>query len=781
MADTGFIVHRTYLYQDNKPQLVFLGRLNQGQTFAIIINTEQPCFYIRQSQSVLIDIPTQDTEYKTIDGEPVKKCSFPNTQEYDKQVNHLKAMGIRLYESDIAFHDSFLMDKGIKGQISIEGTWIKGDRVDRIYRNPEIKRQEEWPQLSYLVFDIETNPYEDEIWAFSAVLQGPSESKEGVWDSRDLGGEKELLTHFRSLVQEWDPDIITGWNIIDFDLPYVFKRMKKLGVTSDWGRSKEPARYFPSEGKQGPSYQIPGRQVLDGLRAVRSGPDQFDDYKLETVAQAVLGRGKEIEEAGTDKLKKLIDLRTNRKEDFLSYCLEDSRLVRDILEKTGLMALTIRRAALTGISITKAWTSIQAFEFLYGVELHKRAYVLPDYGVDTLPTGDALGGAIITPKAGLYRNVLTFDFKSLYPSIIRSFNIDPLSYLPPYRYPETFPAHKREEFIETPGGQLFSREPAILPEVLTKFHNYREKAKQNEDNIASFVYKIIQNSIYGCLGSPGCRLAGNDLAGAITGFGHYLLNWCKQWFLDQGHPVIYGDTDSVFVHIPEELSPQELYSKGQLLTRQINTDLNIHVKEKFNVQSVLDLEFETIFAHFFLPTLRHSLDLTQGRAKGYAGLPWRKNNDQWNKGKLIIKGMEAVRRDWTRLAKDMQLELLDLLFTEQKQESFASYLKALVKDLKEGLKDEQCQYTKMLRKPVAAYTKSRPPHVQAAALLPPQKQQGLIRYCITTEGPQPVGMGQIDYNHYIEKQLIPIAESIEGVLSFKITPFLDSTGQLDLF
>jgi len=780
MADIGFIVHRTYFYQNNQVYLAFIGRLQQGETFALLETREKPGFYLRASSAALTEMETITTDLKTLDGERVNRAEFSSLSDRDKQARALKGQGIRLYESDIGFHDSFLQHKGIRGQVAITGPWSPGQKVDRVYKNPQIEAAQDWPRLTYMAFDLETDPYGEEIWAFSALLKGDGVSQEGVWDSRDLGGERGLLEQFRTIMTLWDPDIITGWNIIDFDLPKLFLRMEKQGVPLDWGRSKEKARFFPGEGKMTPSYQIPGRQVVDALRAVRSGPETYEDYKLETVAQSVLGRGKEVSQSGEEKLAQLIQLRETRKESFLSYCLEDSRLVRDILEKTGLMELTIRRAALTGISLSKAWTSIQAFESLYSTELHKKGRVLPDYGVDGLPVGDSLGGAILSPKAGFYRNVLTFDFKSLYPTIIRTFNIDPLSFIPPAEYPKVFPLHQRSDFIETPGGQLFRRERAILPEVLTRFHQFREEAKEKGDSTASFVYKIIQNSIYGCLGSPQCRLAASDLAGAITGFGHYLLNWCRRWFQQEGFQVIYGDTDSVFVHAQENLTPEELHQLGNQLAARINGELTQHIKETYQVNSELELEFETIFARFFLPTLRHGEDLSVGRAKGYAGRPWVKEKS-WKHGAMIIKGMEAVRRDWTRLARDFQIELLSLLFDDQPQSAFSQVIKELLLKLNQGELDHKCLYTKMLRKPVQDYTHNKPPHVQAAEHLPSKAQRGLIRYQITQDGPRPEGMGRLNYEHYVEKQLLPIAESIEGVLDFKISPFLDQTGQMDLF
>src|SRR5690606_6006265 len=131
-----------------------------------------------------------------------------------------------------------------------------------------------------------------------------------------------------------------------------------------------------------------------------------------------------------------------------------------------------------------------------------------------------------------------FDFKSLYPSVIRTFNIDPLSYVEKPR-PD-------EDLIETPGGK-FRRAPAILPRLLDELFPRREAAKKAGDDVASNAIKILMNSFYGVLGTPACRFHNPALANSITGMGREILLWSKRWFESKSFTVLYGDTDSLFV------------------------------------------------------------------------------------------------------------------------------------------------------------------------------------------------------------------------------------------
>src|SRR5690242_3133583 len=183
--------------------------------------------------------------------------------------------------------------------------------------------------------------------------------------------------------------------------------------------------------------------------------------------------------------------------------------------------------------------SIASFDFVYLTELEKRGIVAP-----TVRSGDSSvyaaqqGGHVLEPDTGLHRNVWVFDFKSLYPSIIRTFNIDPLTYV-------AQPA-PGENLIVTPGG-AFRREPGILPGLLDELFPRREAAREAGDNVASNAIKILMNSFYGVLGTSACRFYNPALANSITGTGKEILLWSKRWFEQAGFEVLYGDTDSLFV------------------------------------------------------------------------------------------------------------------------------------------------------------------------------------------------------------------------------------------
>jgi DNA polymerase-2 len=687
----------------------------------------------------------------------------------------------------------------IHGSISITGDFQTGKKVDRMYMNPEIHACDYFPDLVVLSIDIETgtkgeiravglsgrNPYRNITLNKVLLLVQPDmkdvaecrlNEQESGFALEQYSNEELLLTRFAEEITVFDPDIITGWNVIDFDFNVIAGRFRHYHLPMALGRSSRVGRFFTNTGQRKNTIIIPGRQVIDTMWLVRFSPDRYPDYKLETVSRILLEEGKEITEDGSEKVTVLDSLYRDNPGAFASYCLQDAVLVVKILEKTGLMELTIKRALLTGVSLEHSWTSIRTFENLYMEKLYSRGTVAPSRNVDARPVRGAAGGLILAPRSELFENVFVFDFKSLYPSIIRTFNIDPASFI--LEDTETGENENFRLYIKAPNGACFSRTRGILPAIVDHFFAGREQAKKDGDLIASYVYKILMNSFYGVLGTPGCRFASDLFAGAITEFGRKLLLWCSTFLSRKGYQVIYGDTDSLFVKAGKagtsgQVSFEHLYREGQECAGMVNRELAHYVENTYRVESRLELEFEKIYELLFIPPVRTDRDhKSQGRTKGYAGYILTGEKDREPESLLDIKGMEAVRSDWTALAKDFQTRLFILVFTRTPQEEIARYICRVKHDLLDGKCDHLLLYTKNIRRPVDSYTKTKPPQVKVAEKLGWKHERGKVSYYMTVNGPEPDSQltSPIDYNHYIEKQLKPIAYSMEKILP----PDLDS-------
>jgi len=264
------------------------------------------------------------------------------------------------------------------------------------------------------------------------------------------------------------------------------------------------------------------------------------------------------------------------------------------------------------------------------------------------------------------------------------------------------------------------------------------------------------NSFYGVLGSQGCRFYDPRVAGSITRIGHWVLNFSRKFIEKIGFQVIYGDTDSLFVHIGEG-DQKTVQETGHELSESLNRYLK-ELERQFKVESCLDIEFEKNFVRFFMPTIR-------GRDAG--------SKKRW--------------RDWTELAKEFQADLFDLVFLEYDTSDLKDNLAELVQSrqnrLYAGELDHKLVYRKGISKRLEDYTKTVPPHVRAARML--DKLDGrIVYYVMTTAGPEPVqkrsGTG-FDYNHYSEKQLAPVADMVLRVFDMDFRSLTTNQNQLNLF
>ena len=215
--------------------------------------------------------------------------------------------------------------------------------------------------------------------------------------------------------------------------------------------------------------------------------------------------------------------------------------------------------------------------------------------------------------------------------------------------------------------------------------------------------------------------------------------------------------------------------RGRELSEWINGQLTEHLRCEFDVPSQLDFEFEKLYRQFFLPPLRGSSD--RARAKGYAGRKIDNSGD--GREELEIVGMEAVRRDWTDLAHELQRDLLERLFREEPANEIEGAVTEWIRSVRCGEKDADLVYRKGLRRTLESYASSPPPHVFAARLMP--EPTSVIRYIMTTAGPQPIGLvtAPPDYDHYVQKQIRPIVATVGQVCDIDVEGAV--TGVCDLF
>ncbi|MEK6898641.1 MAG: DNA polymerase II [Nanoarchaeota archaeon] len=769
----GYIVSASNTTDESSTQVQLFGKLENNESFVILQKLE-PYFFIKESDAkknkpYLSKFITSETSDKNFHGEKVIKISHSSQQELNKLQNFLAEKDIETYEADIKPQQRLLIDKNILGSLEISGEYEKGDRVNRIYNNPKISPSNFTPELKVISIDIESDKKLDNL--FCIGLYGKKEKITLMITNKKIPNviacksERECLEKFKEKILELDPDIITGWNVIDFDFQFLKRKFEEHQLEFDIGRDNKELRLrIESNFFRSSTVIISGRQVLDGLNLIKDpfiqeAPSirnaKFDSWALEDVSQSILGKGKLIK--GKQRHDEITSLYEKDQAKLAEYNLIDCQLAYEILEKSKTLELAIERSQLTGITLDKLTASIIAFDSLYIREARARGLVSPTTHFKHKEER-IKGGYVMESNPGIYSNVIVLDFKSLYPSIIKTFNIDPASF-----------TNEKTNTIESPNGAHFKNQDGILPEIINKLHQAREKAKKEKRELASYAIKIIMNSFFGVLASPNCRYFSLDIANAITHFGQFIIKLTAEQVRKENLQVIYSDTDSVFIATDENKKNAELLTKG--LPEKINKFYDKYIEKNYKRHSFLELEFKKHYLSFIIPRTR---DLEKGSKKRYAGLV--ENN---GKEEIEITGLEAIRGDWTEAARDFQKELLDKVFHKEEVKTF---IKSYVKKILNGDLDKKLIYSKSIRKDLKEYTKTTPPHVKAARQLE-KLDSTLIQYYITTKGPEPIQKlkSPLDYKHYIDKQIAPIANTILAFFNTNFEDLIKDSKQKKLF
>lgn len=775
----GFIVYSDYETKENKTEILLYGRLENGQSF-VVIKDFFPYFFVREKDLIKIkeiikehNVKVEKALDKNFKEENVVKLVFSDYEKQNKFLKEVQELKIESYEADLKPNTRFLIDNDIYRVIEIESDFkiSQEQKVDRVFINPEIKPASEKIKLKILVLDCEFSE-KGELLCIGLYSKNYKKSflisEKKVENAVSCRNVIECLEKFKKELIDFDPDIISGWNVIDFDFLYLKELFKKNKIEFDIGRNNKEAKLkieknFFKKSK----IDVPGRIVLDGLNMfkdpfIQEAPSiksiKTNSYSLEDVSQSVLGKGKLIK--SKKRCKEIEELYEKNPSKLIEYNMLDCILVYEILEKTKMIDLFIERSELTGMQIDKVNASIASFDSLYIREARKRKLVSPT--TKYINKEEKIkGGFVLSPKPGLYKNVLVLDFKSLYPSIIRTFNIDPASFI----------EKKEKDCIVSPNNAFFKNQEGILPMILERLHQAREKAKKEKREFSSYAIKIIMNSFFGVLASPNCRYFDLRIANAITHFGQEIIKLTTKKIEEKGLEVIYGDTDSIFINT--KLEKKEAEELGFKIQKEINSFYEEYIQKNYKRKSYLEIEFEKLYTSFLMTSLR-SKEEERGAKKRYAGLI-----EKDEKEILEIVGLEAIRGDWTDAAKEFQKELLLKIF---KNEEISNFIKNFIKKLKNSELDEKLVYKKSIRKDLDEYTKTTPPHVKAARQLD-ELDTNVIEYYITTEGPEPIQKlkHKIDYEHYIEKQIKPIAKTILETLSIPIEKVFGETSQKKLF
>ncbi|MCD6477710.1 MAG: DNA polymerase elongation subunit [Candidatus Aenigmarchaeota archaeon] len=800
------ILDADYTMLNNFPVIRIFGKTKTGKTYCVFVKDFLPYFYVNTKDESGLKESLEEFGSEIVKIEKVKRY-LPFGYQKDKTevfkiTNRIpsKVPTIRekvngdVYEADILFRYRFFADMGIKGMgwIDVNGNFVN---TNTVYcgglEAKEIKPIDidENVPLRILSLDIETETPTDHIpepktdgiimisLAFSEKYKNQDTMvliskhiKNGERNIVCTDNEKEMLEKLREIIIEYDPDVITGYNIQNFDIPFILGRMDILGVKKDIGRVKNKPVYSSTYGMK-TTTNITGRIIFDSYLVVRKD-FSLKTYTLDNVAKNLLNmrkidiKYKDFDKYWNGNLEKVREL--------IEYSRKDAVLALELMERKNLMDKYIALSRVSGVLLQDVLDGGEAvrIENILLSEFKKRDVLFPmkpeneevKKRMNERKDKEFKGGFVMEPKVGLHTDgcILVLDFKSLYPSIIRTYNICPTTIL--------IEDDKEVEYNQAPNGAKFvkrSVREGIVPNVLERLIDqravvkkdmYREKDpdKKRILNAKQYALKIMANAFYGYMGYLRARVYMLDIATAITSFGRSIIQSTRKRIIDKGFEVIYGDTDSVFVKT-NTTDLEKAYEIGNKITNEIK------------LPGKLVLEFEKIFRSFLILT-----------KKRYAGWAFEKTNGEWT-DKIEMKGIETVRRDWPDLITETMNTVLNIILKEGDVKKAISYVQKEVDNLNTGNVDlRKLAVTKSITKNIDKYD-GMLPHIELAKKIrkrDPSKSPSpgtRISFVIVkgnqmlskrAEDPEYIKEHnlKIDSDYYINNQLIPPLERIFHII-----------------
>ncbi len=790
-----------YIMLNDKPVVRIFGKTASGETVCAFYEGYMPYFYAR-GKGVLdllknepLVVRTEGVRRKFVfdndEAKEVIKITLRNPAKTPELREKLRMNGVKPYEADILFKYRFMNDVGLGGlgwvgvaENNISTNTVKVRRVIKADKLTSIKRDED-ALLKYLALDIECVPItpgavpearKDPIILISLVFNQEYKGKKSLVLStrRDqyvmgFDDEKAMLEELIKIINDYDPDVITGYNINSFDFPYILERMKQNNVRPVFGRCNQ--KYVVAR-KVGMRYRvsITGRIMVDSFEIVKK--DFFlQRYGLDFVAETLLKEKKEdVKHSEIEKLWKG-DQEGFRK--LISYSRKDSVLAMDLVLKLNLVDKYIALSKVSGTLLQDTLDSGETarIENFLLREFDKEGYVFP-----CKPDGAEIskrekervvglkGGFVLEPEKKLHSNVAVLDFASMYPSIIQTFNICPTTIVR---------NGGSADVIKTPSGARFlpkETRKGIIPKIVEELMKNRRRTKKKLERCTDpgkrsaldaeqWALKIMANAFYGYFGYSRARIYDLDIANAITTCGRETIKKTANTIeKDFGYRVIYGDTDSVFVKMPEE-DMKKIYDIANDISTKITKQL----------PGIMELEFEKVFKRF--------LPLTKKRYVAWRFIPVEKEGRiEWEEG-MEMKGIETVRRDWCGLVSDTMKEIIEMILKKDDAKGAVNYFRDVVISLVKGnIPIQKLVIRKTMTKSPGSYVGVQP-HIELVKKLQarnPAEAPGIgdrIGYVIvkgtqllSKRAEDPVyimekGL-QIDSHYYIENQLLPPLERI---------------------
>ena len=630
---------------EGRPYIELFGKTRERKSILIAVYDFNPYFYIvdptpAAEEGLKKDEQVRGLEHRTLEykGEShdTLKISLSGPWQMPSYRNRLSSR-FKVLAGDIQYHDRFIYDNDMGSCIRVTGEEIDLDyTTDLKIRMESFENIESFdPGLKFLSFDIENSIEHQTIYCICTKVEeaGEFSTPEPIY-----GTEKEIIKRFAELIEEIDPDVITGYNIENYDIRKIEERAQanKMKDALPWGRDRGQPKIFSER-----FFRVKGRLIVDAWWAAKKElrPKQ---ETLNAVSQLVLGE----EKLDVDP-KHMDDEWANNRDRVIEYCIQDAALALKILLKVGTVRKGLDLAAVSKLPVEDVLVSGTStlVDSLLIREADRNNVGVPMNG-RRLARGEEQieGGYVHTMNPGLYHWVCVLDFKSMYPSLIIANNI-------------CFTTLSKDGEIVAPSGARYispERKKGLLPSILSDLMNQRDSIKKRMKSSADAyehayldglqaAVKVVMNTFYGVFASSFYRFTDKSIGASITSFARANIKGIIDQLESEGVPVIYGDTDSVFV-----LSPYHTLKEA--------VEFGTKQADRFS-KGAKTLEFEKLVEPLF----------SHGVKKRYVGrIVWPERQDE-----LLVRGYEIRRSDSFDLQSRMLMQLFENILDEKKDDALA--------------------------------------------------------------------------------------------------------------
>ncbi|RQD82054.1 MAG: DNA polymerase [Methanocalculus sp. MSAO_Arc2] len=681
MSDLAIAVNQVeYSNAPGGPLIHIFGRKRDGTAVSVEVTGFRPYFYVPVEEGMSEHHPdaieVSDIRLKTIKGEEVVRL-------YTQRPGDVRDLRDRYhhFEADIPFATRFMIDCNVTGGVLVPETTVHYTAITpaeveapaRVcFLDIECDDRDGFPEPEkQAIFCISC--YDSFDSRYTTFLLGSPDAETSIDQERRNGGyangcfsegmhticsyddERSMLTAFISYIKEADPDIISGWNVLEFDMPYIMKRLGVLGVDAT-NLSRLPG--------QTERNALRGRIIFDLLEAYRKMQgSQKESYRLDAIA---------LEELGEQKVRYTGTVHALWQKDpvkLVEYNYKDVELCVGIDTKNTIIRFYQEIARYVGCPLDRTLNSSNVIDIFI---LRKAAgiFVLPSKGH---AAADEFEGAMVfEPATGVQENVIVLDLKSLYPMAMMTLNASPETKDP-------------DGEIQAPNGIRFRKAPdgltrSIISELLVE----RDEKKRIRNtypygsdeyllyDIQQNVLKVIMNTYYGVSGYARFRLYDREIGSAVTSVGRAIIGHTRDVIDQMGYCVLYGDTDSCFVQLPSQDLDMTI-ALGREIEDELNESFGSFARDRLSADThYFSIKFEKVYRRFF----------QAGRKKRYAGhLIWKEGSvvDQ-----IDIVGFELRRSDSPHITKVVQKTVIEMILRGDDFDAVKEYLGEVIRHYRQG-------------------------------------------------------------------------------------------------